>query len=326
MLRIGFMGAGSIAHKMAVTVTGMNQEVAQVCAVGARDLERAREFAARYHIEKAYGSYEDLLADPDIDLIYIGTPHSHHARCMKQCLEAGKHVLCEKPFTVTRQEAEEIFALAAEKHLFVTEALWTRYMPSRKMIDDIIKSGVIGEVTSLIANLGYELSQVKRIWDPNLAGGALLDVGVYLIHFARMIFGEDITSISSDARFSQSGVDYCDSLTINFAGDRQAVLHCNVKAVLNRNGSVFGTKGYLEVVNINNPEKILVFDENYQQVAAYDVPQQITGYEYEVEASAKAVAQGQLECSEISHQETLEVLAIMDQLRKDWGYEIPVLK
>lgn len=326
MIKMGIMGAGSIAHKMAATVTGMDRSVAVAYAIGARALERAEAFRAQYQMEKAYGSYEELLADPEVNLVYIATPHSHHYSCMKKCLEAGKNVLCEKPFTVTAQEAEEIFEVAREKGLFVTEALWTRYMPSRKMIDDILESGVIGQATSLTANLGYELSQVKRIWDPKLAGGALLDVGVYLIHFARMIFGANMTGISSKAQFSESGVDWADSITMEFDGDKQAATHCNVKAALNRSGAVFGTRGYLEIVNINNPEKIMVFDSQYRQTAAYEVPAQITGYEYEVEACAKAIGEGRLECAEMPHEETLEVLRIMDGLRKEWGYEIPLVK
>ena len=156
------------------------------------------------------GAYYVSAFEPQVQLVYIALPHSHHYKYATLALEAGKHVLCEKAFTVNADQARRLCALAREKKLLITEAIWTRYMPSRKMIDDIIASGVIGEVTSLTANLGYVLAHVKRIWDVNLAGGALLDVGVYVINFARMVFGEDMTDVKAVADF-KDGVDAIDS-------------------------------------------------------------------------------------------------------------------
>ena len=141
MLKMAIMGAGSIANKMADTITKMNDVKAY--AIAARDTERAAAFAKKYGFTKFYGSYEEMLKDPEVQLVYIATPHSHHYKCAKMCLEAGKHVLCEKAFTVNADQARKLFALAKEKNLLITEAIWTRYMPSRKMIDDIISSGVI---------------------------------------------------------------------------------------------------------------------------------------------------------------------------------------
>lgn len=320
-MKMAIMGAGSIAIKMANTINGMNN--VEAYAIGARDLERAQAFAAEYKFAKAYGSYEEMLADPEIDLVYVATPHSHHYKCVKMCLEAGKHVLCEKSFTVNADQAREILAMAKEKKLLLTEAIWTRYMPSRKMINDIIASGVIGEVTSLTANLGYELSQIKRIWDPALAGGALLDVGVYLVNFARMVFGENVTDIQASAVF-KDGVDMIDNITMVFDGTKMATMQSNVFAAQNRTGCIFGTKGYIEITNINNPEQIKVFNDSYQEIASYLPPKQITGYEYEVEACVRALENGDLECPEMPHEETIKVMEIMDGIRKSWGYEIPL--
>lgn len=320
-MKMACMGAGAIANKMASTVTKM--ENVEMYAIAARDKERAEAFAAEYGVTKAYGSYEEMLKDPQIELVYIATPHSHHYKCMKMCLEAGKNVLCEKSFTVNAEQAKEIFAIAEEKGLFVTEAIWTRYMPSRKMINEIIDSGVIGTVTSLSANLGYELSEVKRIWDPNLAGGALLDVGVYLVNFARMVFGEENAEVHTSAVL-KNGVDMIDNIDMIFPDGKTASMQCNVHGVLNRSGAIFGTKGYIEITNINNPEKITVFDNQYQEVASYFPPEQISGYEYEVEACVRALENGNLECSEMSHAETVRIMEIMDGIRKQWGYEIPI--
>lgn len=321
MLKLAILGAGGIAVKMAETVAGMDD--VQAYAVAARDLERAQAFADKYGFEKAYGSYEEMLADEAVELVYIATPHSHHYKHAKMSLEAGKHVLCEKSFTVNADQARELFALAKEKKLLITEAIWTRYMPSRKMIDDIIASGVIGEVTSLTANLSYQLPDVKRIWDPKLAGGALLDVGVYPINFARMVFGDKMKEVSAKSIF-RNGVDMSNSITMIFEGDKMATLQSSVCAKSDRRGAIFGTKGFIEVTNINNPEEIKVFDVNYKEIASYLPPKQITGYEYEVSACIQALKNGDLECPEMPHEETVKVMEIMDGIRESWGYEIPL--
>ena len=319
-MRLAILGAGGIAIAMAKTVAGMKD--VEAYAVAARDLGRAQKFAEQYGFEKAYGSYEEMLKDDKIDLVYIATPHSHHYLHAKMCLEAGKNVLCEKSFTVNAEQAQKLFDLAKEKNLLITEAIWTRYMPSRNMINDIIESGVIGEVTAVTANLSYAIDHVERIRKPELAGGALLDVGVYPINFASMILGEKVKDVKATAIF-KDGVDILDSIVILFEGERMAILQCGAREISDRMGSIFGTKGYIQVQNINNPEKITVFDAEHKEVASYFPPEQITGYEYEVGSCAKAIAEGKLECPEMSHAETVRVMKIMDDIRKSWNYEIP---
>ena len=322
-MKLGILGAGGIASTMAKTVAGMKN--VEAYAVAARDLERARVFAQKYEVKKAYGSYEEMLADDEVELVYIATPHSHHYLHAKMCLEAGKYVLCEKAFTVNAEQAQKLFDLAKEKKLLITEAIWTRYMPSRKMINDIIKSGVIGEVTAVTANLSYTVSHVERIRKPELAGGALLDVGVYPINFASMVLGDKVKDVKATAIF-QNGVDILDSIAMVFEGDRMATLQCGAREISDRMGSIFGTRGYMQVQNINNPEKITVFDTEHKEVASYVVPEQISGYEYEVESCMKAIQEGKLECPEMPHAETIRIMKIMDDIRKSWNYEIPCIE
>ena len=319
-MKLGILGAGGIASTMAKTVAGMKD--VEAYAVAARDLERARVFAQKYEVKKAYGSYEEMLADDEVELVYIATPHSHHYLHAKMCLEAGKNVLCEKAFTVNAEQAQKLFDLAKEKKLLITEAIWTRYMPSRKMINDIIESGVIGEVTAVTANLSYTVSHVERIRKPELAGGALLDVGVYPINFASMVLGDKVKDVKATAIF-QNGVDILDSIAMVFEGDRMATLQCGAREISDRMGSIFGTRGYMQVQNINNPEKITVFDTDHKEVASYVVPEQISGYEYEVESCMKAIQEGKLECPEMPHAETIRIMKILDDIRKSWNYEIP---
>ena len=322
-MKLGILGAGGIASTMAKTVAGMKD--VEAYAVAARDLERARVFAQKYEVKKAYGSYEEMLADDEVELVYIATPHSHHYLHAKMCLEAGKNVLCEKAFTVNAEQAQKLFDLAKEKKLLITEAIWTRYMPSRKMINDIIESGVIGEVTAVTANLSYTVSHVERIRKPELAGGALLDVGVYPINFASMVLGDKVKDVKATAIF-QNGVDILDSIAMVFEGDRMATLQCGAREISDRMGSIFGTRGYMQVQNINNPEKITVFDTEHKEVASYVVPEQISGYEYEVESCMKAIQEGKLECLEMPHAETIRIMKIMDDIRKSWNYEIPCIE
>ena len=322
-MKLGILGAGGIASTMAKTVAEMKG--VEVYAVAARDLERARVFAQKYEVKKAYGSYEEMLADDEVELVYIATPHSHHYLHAKMCLEAGKNVLCEKAFTVNAEQAQKLFDLAKEKKLLITEAIWTRYMPSRKMINDIIESGVIGEVTAVTANLSYTVSHVERIRKPELAGGALLDVGVYPINFASMVLGDKVKDVKATAIF-QNGVDILDSIAMVFEGDRMATLQCGAREISDRMGSIFGTRGYMQVQNINNPEKITVFDTEHKEVASYVVPEQISGYEYEVESCMKAIQEGKLECPEMPHAETIRIMKIMDDIRKSWNYEIPCIE
>lgn len=160
-LNIGILGAGKIAAKMANTVAAMQGADVQVLAVASRELPRAQAFAAAHHVPRAYGSYEAMLADADVQLVYVATPHSHHARHTALCLAAGKHVLCEKAFTVNEAQARRVTAMAREKGLLLAEAIWTRYMPSRELIASIIASGELGHVHSLQANLGYPIWEVS---------------------------------------------------------------------------------------------------------------------------------------------------------------------
>lgn len=188
-MNFGILGAGSIAGIMAETIQMLNKSGCKdisLYAVAARELPRAQSFSARYGVQKAFGSYEEMLADPALDLVYVATPHSHHYQHIKLCAAHGKHVLCEKAFTVNARQAAEALRYAKEQSVLVTEAIWTRYQPMRQMIRQILDEGRIGTPGLLTANLCYPVSDRPRIVTPALAGGALLDVGVYTLNFAEM--------------------------------------------------------------------------------------------------------------------------------------------
>lgn len=318
---VGIMGSGNIAGIMAGTINKMKN--VRVYAVASRQQVHADVFAGKYGCKKAYGSYADLVADKKVDLIYVATPHSEHYENVKMCLEAGKPVLCEKAFTLNAAQAEELVRIAAEHKVFLAEAMWTRYMPMLTTIREVIGSGIIGEPKTLTANLGYVISSKERLTNLALGGGALLDVGVYTINFALMIFGHNISKIASCCTFTETGVDEQNAICLQYYDGKVANLNSSMVSLSDRQGIIYGTKGFAVVENINNFESISVYDKQYKKVASYKCPKQISGYEYEVAACIEAIKCGQIECAQMPHSETLRVMRIMDEIRSQWGMKYP---
>ena len=324
-MKFGIIGAGGSAKNMAGTVSRMKD--VDCTAIAARDIERAREYAERYGFRKAYGSYEDLFADPEVELVYIALPHSLHCEWTLKALKAGKHVLCEKAFAASESQAREMIASAEEKGLLLTEAMWTRYMPSRRQIDELLQGGEIGKVVGLTANLGYDIDANPRIIRPELAGGALLDLTVYPLNFASMILGDDIAAIQASCVRADTGVDGQDSVTLRYRNGGIASLFTTIYTLTDRRGMIYGEDGFIEVQNINNPVKILVYSNNRERGAqvrrVIETPPQISGYEYEVEACMRAIENGWTECPEMPHAETLEIMRQMDTIRAQFGIVFP---
>ncbi len=320
-MKVGILGAGRIAGIMADTLQRM--DTAQAYAVGARDLNRAREFAGKFSMECAYGSYEDMLKDPEVELVYIATPHSFHKEQALMCLEAGKPVLCEKAFTTNAGEAREVLEAARKKNLFVTEAMWPRYMPMAGIIRDFCHSGKIGDILALSANIGAPVFHRPRLYDPNLAGGALLDMTIYPLTFASIAFGDDIEDIEASAVMSKEGVDMQDYIRISYKDGRTAAIYANTLGPTDRQGILYGTTGYAIVENVNNYEELKVYDVDRNLTERIVRPAQITGYEYEVQAAVDCIRQGKTECLQMSHKETIRMMELMDSVRRQWGMKYP---
>lgn len=320
-LRIGIIGTGNIASVLANTMVRMPQVI--IYGAASRSLEKAEEFAARFSVKKAYGSYEELVEDPEIQLVYIATPHSEHYSNVKLCLEHGKHVLCEKSFAANHEQAEEMIALAEEKKLMITEAMWVRYMPMAETLRNVLDSGIIGEPMTLTANLCYLVSDKPRLVKPELAGGALLDVGVYTLSFASLVFGDEVSEINSSVIKTDTGVDAQNSITLCYPGGKMAVLNSSIRVLSDRQGIIYGTKGFLVVENINNFESIRVYDVDRKLVETHVKPEQISGYEYQIEASRTAINNSWTECPQMPHKTTLSVMKVMDELRRQWGIRYP---
>lgn len=320
-MKIGILGAGNIAGILAKTMAQMPE--AECYAIAARSLDRAEDFRSKYGFQKAYGSYEEMLQDEQVELVYIATPHSHHYEHMKLCIRYGKPILCEKAFTMNSAQAKEIVKLAKEKGVYVAEAIWTRYMPSRQIINEVIESGILGQVSMLTANLSYDIDDKERIIRPELAGGALLDVGVYALNFALMHFGNKIDKVESSVMKTQTGVDGMETITLFYQDCRMASLTAGIYGRSDRKGIIYGEKGYLIVENINNPQSVRVYDTDDKLIREYELPEQISGYEYEIRECIEQIQKGSMESLSMPLQTSVEVMELMDGLRKAWGIQYP---
>ena len=335
IMRVGIIGTGWIAEKAAITLNGLTE--CEAYAVGSRKLEKAEAFANKWNIMKAYGSYSELIADPDVDLIYVGTPHSHHFDVTREALLADKPCLVEKAFMANARQTEEILAIAHERRVFLAEAIWTRYQPAVSIVRDLISSGRIGTPRLVTATLGYSMGDKPRIMRPDLCGGALLDLGVYALNFVRMFFPADIVSIDSQCVKSKTGMDLTNAITLVLENGMLCNLQSSAACVGDNIGVIAGTDGNLIIDNINNPQTITMRstfgrllpkgrknDPNRTYIETIRVPQQITGYEYQFKACREALMEGLLEPREMPHEETLYIMQLMDGLRQKWGVRYPM--
>lgn len=320
-MKLGFLGAGNISGMVAPAV----QSVKSICrvAVVARNLSDAQQFAERWGFEKAYEGYEALLADPEVEVVYIGTPHAFHYEQIMRCLEHGKGVICEKAFCLNAEQTARVIAYSREKGLFLAEAMWTRFMPSRRAIETLLKSGAIGTPRMLTANLCYPIDDKPRLTRPELGGGALLDVGIYPLNFALMCFGEQIAGVSSEVHLHETGVDGMESITLRYTDGKMAVLTAGMYSRSDRQGIIHGDKGYMAVQNINNPEAVRVYDseDRLQQELLFE--QSVNGYEYEFEEMAAAFDSGLTQTQAMPLVQTLNVMKLCDALRAQWGIRYP---
>ena len=320
-LRVGIVGTGWIAEKAAITLNGLAN--CEAYAIASRSKEKAEAFAEKWKIRKAYGSYSELIADPSVDLVYVGTPHSHHYDVTREALLAGKPCLVEKAFMANHRQAKEIVDLARERKVFLAEAIWTRYQPVVAIMRKLIGSR-IGTPRLVTATLGYSMGDKPRIMRPDLCGGALLDLGVYALNFVRMFFDADIVSITSQCVKSQTGMDLTNAMTLVLSDGVLCNLQSSAACVGDNIGVIAGTDGNLIIDNINNPQKITVNGPDRTYIETIHVPQQITGYEYQFLACRQALIDGLLEPKEMPLDETLYIMQLMDGLRKEWGVRYPM--
>jgi len=319
-LRWGFLSAGGIANAVAddFRIAGIT-----IQAVGARDLARANEFADKFAIPNRHQGYEALVNDPEVDAIYVSTPHPWHHEHALLALNAGKHVLLEKPFTINAREAQEIKDLAASKKLFALEAMWTRFLPSMDAIFGVISSGVLGEIRLVTADHSQYLPHVERLWDPALGGGALLDLGIYPVSFALRVLGLPKRA-TARATLTGQQVDETTSIIFEYENGAQAALTTCMSAAGPVTATVIGTYGRIEIDSpFYNQTSFKVYNQGGEVIQSYDEKIEGIGRQYQGLHLEKCVAEGLLESPTMSLAETVEIMQVMDALRAQIGVSYP---
>ncbi len=320
-IRWGILGCGNIAKKFANAIPDVKD--AELVACGSRSQEKADTFGAEFKIPHRHGSYKDLAADPDVDCIYVATPHTKHKEDALLALKAGKHVLCEKPFAVNAAEAKSVLQAAKRRKLFCMEAMWTRFLPVMVEVRKLLEKRAIGELRMVQASFAFRAgwNPQSRLLNPELAGGGLLDVGVYTISFAHMVLGSP-NEVLGAAQIGETGVDEQAAMILKYKTGPLATLTCGVRTTTEHNAVIYGTDGFIRIPQFWNARK---FDWGYwgKDVQTVEPTFEGNGFNYEIAEVNRCVKAGKLESDVMPHAATLEVMRMMDDLRSQWGLEYP---
>ena len=322
MTRWGILAPGNIAHSFAKGLRGVEGAVLQ--AVGSRSAERAAEFAKKHGAPSSYGSYSELVADPDVDVIYIANPHPFHRDSSILCLENGKAVLGEKPFTVNAREAKYVISMARDNGVFLMEAMWTRFLPVMQQARAWIDDGRIGDLQIIDACLSFqaERNPEGRLLNPELAGGGLLDVGIYVVSLAYWLTGKNPIEISSHAHMGETGVDEQAGVSFMYDDGSIAQLIYGVKTNAPHRAAVYGTDGWIEFTTPFWYGTTATLHSEGEE-SEFKQPHLSNGYEYQAIEVAECITEGRLESSILPLDETLRIMESQDTIRAQWGLRYP---
>jgi predicted dehydrogenase len=322
-LRWGILGTGGIAHAQTKDLKVLGSPVT---AVGSRTQERADAFAATHDIPRAHGSYEQLVADPEVDVIYVATPHPMHADDAVLALEAGKHVLVEKPFTVNAAEARRVVDLAHERGLVALEAMWTRWLPHMVRVREILAAGTLGEVRTLLADHTQKLPSdpAHRIQNPDLGGGALLDLGIYPVSFAWDVFGAPQSVLTHSSPTPQTGVDRQTAIVLGYEGGRQAVLHTALDTAGPNRAAILGTEARLEIDGVwYTPTSFRVIAPDGSVLESYESEVEGRGMQFQAAELESLVAAGALDSDILPSAQSVAIVETLDEVRRQIGLRYP---
>jgi len=322
IIRWGILGPGRISDTFAGEL-GYAPD-ARIVAVGSRSLERAEAFAAKYEASRAYGSYKELALDPDVDIVYIGTPHPMHKEDALACLRAGKAVLCEKAFTMNADELKELIYAAEQNRVFLMEAMWTRFLPTIAKVREWIGRGAIGEIGMVDLRFGNRSvwDPASRLFDPALGGGTLLDVGIYCISFASMVLGRQPSTIQSLVQIGTTGVDEVFTALFGYEHGPMASIMAGHRLKTRHEAVILGSKGEIRIPDFWKAKKALLtvhgeYEENYIDAT------EPKGYVHEALEAMACMRAGKLESGIMPLAESLAIMETMDRLRADWGLRYP---
>ncbi|MBM3145777.1 MAG: Gfo/Idh/MocA family oxidoreductase [Chloroflexi bacterium] len=320
--RWAILATGEVAKNMVQALH--SSEHAEVVAVASRTQKRADAFGSEWNIPKCYGDYQAVAEDSEVDVVYIATPHNLHYENMQMCLQAGKHVLCEKAFTLNARQAEACINLARQKGLFLMEAMWMRFFPAMAQVRNWLQQGLLGEIRLVQADFCFQLpyDPQHRLYNLELGGGALLDLGIYPLSLTVMVLGFP-HSMLSHAHISQTGADELDTILLNYDQGASASLSCSMRLYKPREAFIVGTHGYTKVHNIFFRPDRLTLHLHGQEPLTSDHPIAGNGYIYEVEEVHSCLRAKITESPLMPLDETLGLMRLMDSLRADWGLVYP---
>eukprot|EP00933_Yihiella_yeosuensis_P055585 TRINITY_DN54417_c0_g1_i1.p1 TRINITY_DN54417_c0_g1~~TRINITY_DN54417_c0_g1_i1.p1 ORF type:complete len:375 (+),score=59.68 TRINITY_DN54417_c0_g1_i1:25-1125(+) len=338
----GVLGAGAICNDFAV---GLIANGSTIAAVGASSKEKAEKLATRVKAARSHGSYEELVNDSEVNVVYVGTIHTMHLPHAKMALEAGKHVVCEKPLAVNEAQAQELIDLAQKKGLFLMEAMWSRFFPAIKKVREVLDAGDLGPIRCMQADFGFVAPEdpSHRLWDANTAGGAMLDIGIYLVQAATMAFGPSVPEqFAVTGRKSDGGVDEESAVSLTWADKGTANLMMTLRANTLENAMFYCADGHIKISTpAHTPTQITIAKSSgrgqfKEEVLDFPLPKLPEGQEvnyphsegmlYQVQAAEACLKEGKLECPEYTLSESLVVMKIMDKYRKKMGVVYPFEK
>ncbi|MCB9452866.1 MAG: Gfo/Idh/MocA family oxidoreductase [Anaerolineaceae bacterium] len=321
--RWGIIGTGGIAANGASAVHFLPD--AELVAVGSRSQESADRFGNKWHIPHRHPSYEALVHDLDVDAVYVATPHPFHQAHAMLALNAGKHVLLEKPLTINAREAEELIRLARAKGLFLMEAMWTRFVPANVKMWEMVRSGIIGDVHIVIANQTFDLpyNLEGRLYHPDLAGGALLDLGVYPISYASWLLGKP-SGIQSQAFKAVTGVDERNAVLLSYDSGASALLTSTLRSPAPCEATIIGPKGSIRIHHPFYCPAKLTIDRPGQASEHLEIPYEANGFHYDFAHLQECVAKGLTESPVMPLDESLQIMKTMDSIRAQWGLKYPM--
>lgn len=322
-IRWGILSTGNIARQFASGLA-LHPE-AELVAVGSRTEASAAEFAAQFGVARHYASYTALAQDPDLDVIYVATPHNLHCENTLLCLQAGKAVLCEKPFAINAAQTQAMIAEARQRKLFLMDAIWTRFLPIMVKLRHLLADGAIGEVRQLQADFSFRTAfdPHSRLFDPALGGGALLDVGIYPLSLASMIFGPP-SEIRSLAQLGQTGVDEQSAMLLGYPQGELALISAATRTPGPQVAHILGTEGRIEIPRRWwMPERMTLIRPDHEP-EEFHLPIEGNGYQYEAAAVHHSLQHGQLENAIIPLDETLSLMQTLDSIRAQWGLVYPM--
>lgn len=321
--RWGILGTGNIARTFATGLAAVHG--AELAAVGSRTQETADVFGEKFGIPRCHGSYEALVADADIDVIYVSTPHHMHKPNTVMALGAGKAVLCEKPFCINAREAEEVISYARSHNVFLMEAMWTRFLPVMVEVRRLLTDGAIGDIRMVTADFGFRagFNAEARLFNPAYGGGGLLDVGVYVLSLASMIFGGPPVQMAGLADIGQTGVDEQAAFVFGYDGGGLASLTCAVRTSTPQEATIIGTEGRIHLPSPFWNAKTAVLTVSGKEPIAIEPPRTGNGYNYEADEVQHCLLEGLTESAIMPLDETVTILRTMDALRARWGVRYP---